>query len=466
MRSKQLWFEVKGTHCASCEVIIEREIIKMDGVRKVIASHTKNQVQIFVNTKTEISETDLQQRFLNTSYLFKYLPFSEDNKEKNESNTSWNLKRLGGMAIVIFVTYKIFQITGFLSFSPNIEQSFGLFSVFSIGLVAAVSSCTAVVGGLVATVSTALTIQHPNRPFVKKLYPHLLFNGGRLIGFVFFGALIGFVGQALFFSPTLNGLFILIIAFMMVTIGINLLEIIPKHLSVIHPPKWLTHRIHELSNSSHPIIPFLLGAFTFFLPCGFTQSMQLFVLSLGSPIQAGILMGVFALGTIPALFGIGALTSLTNSKIVKQITKIAGVIVIVLGISNLQSSLALLGWSTPSFFVQNEKTEGNQPDLVNGKQYIQMNITTQGTYDPSVLTVVEGIPVQWEIYGPEFMGCANSLILQEFGVRISLKTGKNIVMFTPTKTGSFVFSCSMGMVRGTMNVISTKNFYEKNNFSN
>ena len=452
--SKQLIFEVEGTSCASCEIVIEREVIQMKGVKKVIASHTSNRLTIFTDAQTKIHEKHLERRFPDASYTFKRLSSEQMEKEIQQAPPVWNLKRIGGMVIIILATYKILQVTGVLMFSPEVEQSSGLFAVFGIGLVAAVSSCTAVVGGLVAAVSTAAAKKHPERTFAQKLHPHILFNTGRLVGFVFFGALIGWAGQVLSLSPTLNGLFVLIIAVMMIAIGINLLELLPKNLSVIRPPKWLSHRIHELSNSSHPSVPFVLGAATFFLPCGFTQSMQLFVLSLGDPWQAGILMGVFALGTIPALFGIGALTSVAKGGVVKKVTRIAGVIVIVLGISNMQNSMALLGWGLPDVFAQEISVESWQPHLVNGKQLIQMEISSRGSYEPSALTVVEDIPVQWEIFGPEFMGCANTLILREFGVSTYLQSGMNTVTFTPTKTGRFVFSCSMGMIRGTMNVIS------------
>ena len=79
-----------------------------------------------------------------------------------------------------------------------------------------------------------------------------------------------------------------------------------------------------------------------------------------------------------------------------------------------------------------------------------MDVTSRGSYEPNVIQVQEGLPVDWRITGADFMGCADTLILPAFGVNERLQTGPNLVQFTPTKTGTYTFSCSMGMIRGTM----------------
>lgn len=51
-----------------------------------------------------------------------------------------------------------------------------------------------------------------------------------------------------------------------------------------------------------------LGVLTFVLPCGFTQSMQLYALGLGNPIKSGLTMLTFALGTLPILAAVSAIS--------------------------------------------------------------------------------------------------------------------------------------------------------------
>jgi sulfite exporter TauE/SafE/copper chaperone CopZ len=439
-------FSVRGTTCDSCEVVIERQVKQLDGVIGVDASHKQGIVSVTTKKGCTLSKEDLQPILKEHGYTL------SDHKEPS-GTSDWNWKKIGLYALIIWITYKILSATGFLTYSPTIEQSSGYLGVFAIGVIASLSSCTAVLSGLVVAVSASAAKAKAHLTREERLRPHVLFNLGRLIGFLFFGAIIGWIGSALQLSLTFNGLLILIVALVMIGIGVNLLDVIPARTTFLKPPKWLSHKIHDLSSSHHPGVPFVLGALTFFLPCGFTQAMQLYALSLGDPLSSGVLMAIFALGTVPALLGIGAFTSSAAGTKLKKITAIAGVLVVTLGISNVQNAFALLDWNPLSFASSGYEIDYSAVSIFDGKQYIQMEISERGVYLPNTLTVVEDIPVQWDIYGADFMGCADTLVMRQFGVNTYLKSGPNTVEFTPTKTGQFTFSCSMGMIRGTMNVI-------------
>ena len=82
-----------------------------------------------------------------------------------------------------------------------------------------------------------------------------------------------------------------------------------------------------------------------------------------------------------------------------------------------------------------------------------MEVTPYGTYEPDILTVRAGVPVRWIIDGHGVEGCTRILVVPALGISTPLTTGKNVVEFTPPEPGDLAFSCSMGMVRGTMRVI-------------
>ncbi len=441
---------MRGTTCASCELLLERELARIPGVRSVHASHKKASVEIEADDNVQIQPQDLEKRVARQGYTFKPLYLS--NQSTQRGATSLSVKRIGGSIVLIVALFLLLKSIGFLTFSLSVSGAVGFWAVFTLGIVAAFSSCTAILSGLIVAISTKTASLAQGEGFVEKMRPHLLFNAGRLIGFAGFGALIGFAGSVISLTPGMSALFILTIALLMIGLGVSLLELVPAGSLHIRPPKFISRRVQALSDSKNPFVPFVVGAGTFFLPCGFTQSVQLLALSTGDLIQASAIMLVFALGTLPALLGVGFAASSLKGGGLKILSKAAGAFVIVLGISNVQNAWALTGLSAPK--VSSAVADMNTPAIVDGKQLIQMEITEEFTYVPDVLVVKEGVPVQWEIYGSKWMGCADTLVSRTLGINTRLKPGMNEITFTPTKTGKHVFSCSMGMIRGTMVVES------------
>lgn len=335
-------------------------------------------------------------------------------------------KRLGGFALAILAAYLLLDRTGLARFSPQVGAAVGLGSVLLIGFASTLSSCGALVAGLVAATAKPLSF-------------HLRFHAGRLLGFAALGAALGIVGRSFAFSPAVSGALVLAVAAVMLLYGLKMLGLWHGRLLAFNPPAFVT----RLSGN-----PFLLGGATFFLPCGFTQSMQLYAASTGSPAQAALVMALFALGAAPPLMAIG-MAARAGSAHSKRFTVAAGVLVAALGIFNLQNGLTLLGIAGPSA-APAVSVPSTTP---RGEQLIQMEVTRLGTYEPDAFTVRAGTPVRWEIHADEQMGCGDTLVFREAGINAALVPGENVFTFTPARPGTFVFSCSMGMFRGEMIVI-------------
>ncbi|MFZ2681783.1 MAG: sulfite exporter TauE/SafE family protein [Patescibacteria group bacterium] len=349
---------------------------------------------------------------------------------------------LGVMAVVI--AYFSLQVSGILTFSPQVTTATNLGAVLLVGLVASLSSCTAMVTGVVAAVSATQV----------KVSSHVYFHVGRLLGFAGLGVVVGWLGQMVSLSVTANSLLVIVIALLMLTLGVHLMRLLPPGVWFFAPPAKLTQAITALTTSHNPLIPGVIGVLTFFLPCGFTQSMQLYALSTGSPVQAALIMTVFAIGTLPSLAGISLLASKVTGTSKVRMNYAVGAVVVALGIANLHNGLTLLGWT--GFRADYAPVVMAAVILPDGSQRIEMEITPAG-YAPKNLTVVEDIPVTWEIYGTEQLGCADTLVSQTFDLAENIQPGFNQIMFTPTEPGVYAFSCSMGMVRGTMTVLPGEN---------
>jgi len=64
--------------------------------------------------------------------------------------------------------------------------------------------------------------------------------------------------------------------------------------------------------------PFTVGLLNGLMPCGPLQAMQIYALSTGNPLKGALSMLLFSLGTVPLMFGLGALGSLLSRRLRKK----------------------------------------------------------------------------------------------------------------------------------------------------
>ena len=97
---------------------------------------------------------------------------------------------------------------------------------FIIGIIASLSSCLAIVGGLVLSLS--VKVAKDENGSVKK--PFILFHISRLFGFVILGGVLGLIGETIGISFTFSAILGLIASLVMILLGINLLGILKREL--------------------------------------------------------------------------------------------------------------------------------------------------------------------------------------------------------------------------------------------
>ena len=214
---------------------------------------------------------------------------------------------------------------------------------FIIGLIASVSSCLAIVGGLVLSLSA--TVSKDNISDKKNF---VLFHVGRLVSFTILGGVLGLIGNAIGISFTFTAILGITASAVMILLGLNLVGVFAKNKIALSPAIFNFFRKIEHKT----LTPLIIGFGTFFLPCGFTQSMQVAALSSGSFMSGLLIMFSFALGTLPilALLSFGSV-SFAHSKHAPLFFKSAGIIVIGLGLFALLAGLAGLGIINPLFSI-------------------------------------------------------------------------------------------------------------------
>jgi sulfite exporter TauE/SafE len=345
--------------------------------------------------------------------------------------------------IVVGIYFLLKQLTIVPAIGVSDSMSYGV--AFVLGLVAAVSTCTAVTGSLLLAVSSNYNQQHTLSKY-QKFKPHIYFNAGRIISYAVLGGLLGIIGSKLVLSQTIVGILSIVVSLAMILLGLQLLSILPSFITL---PRSIASKVFDAAEEKRSA-PFLFGAATFFFPCGFTQALQLYVLTQGSFMQGALMMLFFSLGTLPALLSIGMLSSFSKGMLNHYVTRVAGVVVILFGILSLQSGLGLTGFS----IVGGSADSVNTAPVVDGKQIIEMTVDGL-SYHPSQFNIRQGVPVEWHINGKKAEGCAGVINVPQLGILQRLqRTQDTVITFTPQQKGKIDFSCSMWMAGpGAFNII-------------
>jgi sulfite exporter TauE/SafE/copper chaperone CopZ len=450
----RLIINITGMHCRSCEILIEEELRRIPEVNKSRASCKKGQVEIFYGSQKP-NDQEITGAIRSAGYD---IGLSDKKSLFNQNPNDYKDLGIAFLFLVgIYFILKNFGLTN-ISFSSATGSPESLWVVLLVGLTAGVSTCMALVGGLVLGASTRHAEMHPEATAIQKFKPHLYFNLGRILGFAFLGGILGTIGSFFQISALALGALTIIVGLVMLLMGLQLIEIFPWVNRIkITLPKFISQMFgikkheKEYSHKSSAI----LGAMTFFLPCGFTQAMQLYAVSTGSPLTGALVMGTFALGTAPGLLGIGGITSAVKGMFAKRFFKFAGLLVIFFALFNITNGYNLTGWQwqgksdpTPSGNIATPDASLKQENNV---QVVNMKQLANG-YSPNKFTIKKGIPVKWVINSEEPYSCASSLVIPKLGITKKLVRGENIIEFTPTEAGTLKFSCSMGMFTGAFNV--------------
>jgi len=331
-------FHIQGMHCKSCTLLTEGELMDLPEVthaQSSLKSHT-------VDVTGEFGEQTPDQIAAYLTEPLKKHGYSI-HLDKQPHTVRWNdFTYAVPVAAVLIALFIVLQKLGIVNLAGRGEMTY--MTAFVIGLVASVSTCMAVVGGLVLSMSATHAKEGAG------IRPQILFHVGRLTSFFILGGVIGIAGSAFQLGGT--GTFVLsfVVAIILLILGLNLLDIFPWTKKLLPTlPASLTKRVKSLRGANTTLTPLLIGAATFILPCGFTQSMQLYSLTTGSFLEGALTMTVFALGTLPVL----ALLSFSSLSMKKMQTgvfyKTAGLVVIFFGLFNLMSSLIAVGLIPPLF---------------------------------------------------------------------------------------------------------------------
>jgi len=439
--AKKRYF-VSGMHCAACEVLLEKDIGKLDGVVKVDATLKNCEVEIISEDSHKIPTLEsLNELFKDLGYKF------HNDKIKERSLTKNDFGKVGLIFAVFIITFFLLGNTTILTrFSVGPTSSPP--SYFILGILAGLSSCAALVGGMLLALSSQWNLLY-NGNSKKSVRPFLYFNTSRIIAFAILGGLLGLIGSVLKISITFASIMTLLVSLLMLAIGLQLLGVSWFKGFKVGLPKFLSRHISDEQNFKGKYMPMFAGALTFFIPCGFTLIAQTNALNSGSLVNGALMLLLFSLGTLPilALISFTSVRFYSNPKFSKKFSLFAGMLVTFFAFYTLNSQLNVLGvLSLNDLKTVFSKDVGREALAVGDIQYFQME--AKGfSYYPRKVSLKAGVKTRWEIYNSGASGCASGVYAREFFPEvIYLQPGLNVVEFTPEKPGKYKVSCSMGMV--------------------
>jgi sulfite exporter TauE/SafE/copper chaperone CopZ len=472
---KSASFRIGGMTCVNCRNRIEKKLKSTVGVEDAAVNFNTGTAAVTWNASV-LSLNEIKAAIETLDYRV---------LDNRASPAAASVREITGTLVIMLALYVLVRGLGIGVPGPAFplaESGMGYGMLFIIGLVTS-AHCAAMCGGI----NLSQCIPSPPAPVPeeaglpagrggKVLFPALLYNAGRVVSYTVLGALAGALGSAVTLSGRFQGLVQLAAGLFMVIMGINMLGFFP-FLRRLSPrfPKIFARKLDGRRGAGGN--PLFIGLLNGFMPCGPLQAMQLYALSTGSPLSGAVSLFLFSMGTVPLMFGIGALGSLLGNTVKgpgfrRRVTRAGAILITVMGMTMFTYGFNLSGFSldfaakaiaAPDPFAPGAGRRGGASapaaeasfHIEKGVQIV--NSTLSGGRYPAI-TVQAGIPVKWTIDAPggSINGCNNRMIIREYGIEHRFRPGENVIAFTPARPGKFPYSCWMGMIRSSITVVDEK----------
>ncbi|MFR9294475.1 MAG: sulfite exporter TauE/SafE family protein [Turicibacter sanguinis] len=418
---KKMTFVIEGMSCMSCKQTIEKRLKKQNGIKKVGINYEAKRLNItFDESLISIEHLKLELELL--GYQLK------TEKEARED------KKLILLAIILIaIIYFLFErVTPDFSGLLTSNQNLSYIILFIIGITTSFH-CVSMCGSL----ALSQVIHHENQ--VKR---NILYNLGRIISYTLLGGIIGLLGWFVTTDIPFFNLMPIILGIIMIVMGLS-------KFGLIRELKIPMFKLGRYKSKFQCQGPFILGLANGLMPCGPLQLMQLYALGTGTFIQGALAMFVFSLGTVPLMLGLGLFLNKLSAFSRTFVFKLGAILIIFLGINMTLNGLTTIGFGSTLSLQTESRIEA---EMMEGKQVVEFDL---GRRNYEEIVVQKGVPVELIINASQgtLNGCNRTLILKDFNLKSDLKVGENVIKFMPTKTGTFTYSCWMGMIRNTIKVI-------------
>lgn len=429
---------LKWMHCISCEMIIEKELKNLSWVKLHMVSHKKWIMEIEYDKESDYEKV--------VEFIEKNGFNVVENDEKSDEDFVWKLM-LNIIAllivVILFIFSGLFDLNGYLPDTSTMSYS----GAFLVWLIASVSTCLAITGWIIIWFAKYIDSTHSSLWHVKV---QLWFHLWRIIWFFVLGGLLWITWKIFSLSLSITSILTIVVWILLLYMWLNLLWIIPSLTKFwVHMPKSFASKIEKIWK---PEFAPIAWALTFFLPCGFTQTMQLLAISSGSFLWGWLVMLFFALWTFPVLFSVWLGSSYFEWKNFPLFNKIIASILIFFWLTTISNSYNLLSLNTIDNKIKQEIETAVIDQNVDFKQVTVWHDWYQ--MDPTEL-VLE----QWKNYKitilPDSNGkwCMATQVIPKLSSKVSYVLKWQAINYEMLNAQAWTYEVvcgSMGMLQGTI----------------
>ena len=213
------------------------------------------------------------------------------------------------------------------------------FLMVTSGLLGGFGHCLGMCGPVVSSCSMAIKN--------KRLFPHILYNLGRISTYAVLGGIVGMTGSFLGVAGHLYGIqkYIMLFAgISIIVMGIGLAGWIPIMKNIENRGTLLAGILNKLKKITSGNVKdasfYSAGVLLGFIPCGLVYTALLTAASAG--VEAGshaagllngiLLMSLFGIGTMPAMLLLGKIITTINIKMRAMLSRLSAIVMIMMGL--------------------------------------------------------------------------------------------------------------------------------------
>jgi sulfite exporter TauE/SafE len=216
--------------------------------------------------------------------------------------------------------------------------------IFLIGLFGSMH-CIGMCGGFVAMYCLKSSFARPSLQY------HLLYNLGRITTYSILGGMLGYIGSFAAYVGRHRGVpgaVLLVAGVFMILMGLNMAGMLGK--GGLLDDTGITERaffrkaLRNILALESVWGTLLLGLLLGFLPCGLLYPVLMHAAASGGFISGMVIMSVFGVGTVPAMFSFGIVVSKIQPHMKLFVYRIAAGMIVLLGMHSLMRGMAFNGW--------------------------------------------------------------------------------------------------------------------------